>query len=648
MRFKKYSIYMFAACLAMLIAAPTYYEILPYLDSSSKNGEVNLKTESKLKLFYSLPIITEVSGPGRPKTSIKIPKNVTSLDSITLQLSETELAVFTDKNNSVEIEELDNSVKKVSVLNSNGIEIISKEFSFDLNSKDKNTENQNGSLKLDTSSSTKNRLEVNGLVLSVAENETNLPNRDSSSKKVTSENNKPIVERVLLIEAGEAINVNPVDLKNKTISIVFAKDSMTPLAVIALTGTTFNQVASGSRTLSEVTTSVPANRSESGKPGVDPIKPINPISNNTPMPSVTPKKKKCHRLGVCRLNGTGKDCTSDLECSDNKPHYACDPLLNICTLKAGLPEDTCNPRDPKACKPLRCNQNGQCTKDGIGAECETSEHCKYRCNDSQKCVPGGLNGSGKTCNDHSECSSPTPSPKPTNSIRGVPTNTPSYILNQKRSKLSEDDTKENSDDHTQVSKDREEVQYVPNLEWVNSVSIGSRGSTFGLSDAPVKIEVYQDINCGMCKRSFMNYYEKIFKDYVSTGKVKFVFKEFPLIQNEYELKVAYAAKCSGDQNKYLKYLSKLYQGTYKKTETDLTIKEVDSYLIGLANDIGLDEFSFKSCLASKEIKKQVESDISDGESKKVEGTPTFFLNGEELVGPPSHEIFSKLIEENFQ
>ncbi len=132
----------------------------------------------------------------------------------------------------------------------------------------------------------------------------------------------------------------------------------------------------------------------------------------------------------------------------------------------------------------------------------------------------------------------------------------------------------------------------------------------------------------------------LFKQYVDTGQVAFEYKHAAFLGQE-SIWAAQAAECAADQGKFWQYHDLLFsrqagenQGTFTKDK-----------LVGFATELGLDMTRFQSCLQNDQTLGRVQADISEGEQAGVRGTPTFFINGQALVGAQPIEAFQKAIDQ---
>ncbi|RHJ82908.1 DsbA family protein [Parabacteroides sp. AM08-6] len=143
----------------------------------------------------------------------------------------------------------------------------------------------------------------------------------------------------------------------------------------------------------------------------------------------------------------------------------------------------------------------------------------------------------------------------------------------------------------------------------------------GPADAPVELIEYADYQCPYCKKAFY-----IVKDIQQKmgDKLKFVFRNFPLTDvHQYAVHAALAAEAASGQDKFWEMHDILLEN---QRELD------DAHLIEYAREIGLDVHLFEKDFGKDEYFQKVKSDYESGEKNGVEGTPTFFVNGQRFEG----------------
>ncbi len=158
----------------------------------------------------------------------------------------------------------------------------------------------------------------------------------------------------------------------------------------------------------------------------------------------------------------------------------------------------------------------------------------------------------------------------------------------------------------------------------------------GDSNAPVTMIEFSDYECPFCGRYFQQTYPQIVKEYVDAGKVKIVFRDFPLSFHENAQKAAEAAECAGEQGKYWEMHDRLF-----KNQDALEVNSLKQY----AKELGLNTKTFDNCLDSGKMASEIQKDFEDGQDAGVSGTPAFFINGISITGAQPFEEFKKIIEQ---
>jgi protein-disulfide isomerase len=160
----------------------------------------------------------------------------------------------------------------------------------------------------------------------------------------------------------------------------------------------------------------------------------------------------------------------------------------------------------------------------------------------------------------------------------------------------------------------------------------------GSNNAPVTIIEFSDFQCPFCARAVIGAQAampQVEEKYIKTGKVKLVFRDYPLPFHENAQKAAEASECAYEQNKFWEYHDKLFTNQEKLAVTDLK---------KYAADLGLNAAKFNSCLDSGKMADEVKKDFADGQKAGVDGTPTFFVNGTKIVGAQPFSAFEQIIE----
>ena len=157
----------------------------------------------------------------------------------------------------------------------------------------------------------------------------------------------------------------------------------------------------------------------------------------------------------------------------------------------------------------------------------------------------------------------------------------------------------------------------------------------GDENAPVTIIEFSEYECPFCKRYVDETYPLILRDYVDTGKAKYVFRDFPLSFHPNAFPAALASECAHEQGKFWEYHDLLFAN-----QDSLGIDNYKEW----AKELGLNTAQFDACLDSEKYADEVEADMADGQRYGVTGTPAFFINGKLISGAQPYDVFVQAIE----
>ena len=178
------------------------------------------------------------------------------------------------------------------------------------------------------------------------------------------------------------------------------------------------------------------------------------------------------------------------------------------------------------------------------------------------------------------------------------------------------------------------VQPTPTPVPRQNVSVG-QGASWGSTDAKVTIVEFSDFQCPFCEMFYADTYQLIQKQY--GDKVRFVFRQFPIAAiHPYALGAALASECALEQGKFWEYHDTLFINQSSLTKEAL-LKYADQVKIP-------DTKQFAQCLDSQKYLSKIQSDLQEGAGYSVQGTPTFFINGNILVGAQPFANFAAAID----
>lgn len=164
---------------------------------------------------------------------------------------------------------------------------------------------------------------------------------------------------------------------------------------------------------------------------------------------------------------------------------------------------------------------------------------------------------------------------------------------------------------------------------------GQRDVILGDANAKVTIIEYGDYQCPFCARFFETTEQSIRDNYVKTGKVKMVFRNFQFLGAESEL-AGQAAECAKDQNNFWAYYDAIYQAEGKDgKENNGNMNK--AFFVELAKNAGLDVDKFTSCYDSGKYADTVKQSTQDAAALGINSTPTIFVNGQQVAGAQPFE-----------
>jgi protein-disulfide isomerase len=167
-----------------------------------------------------------------------------------------------------------------------------------------------------------------------------------------------------------------------------------------------------------------------------------------------------------------------------------------------------------------------------------------------------------------------------------------------------------------------------NIEISNSPALGN-------PDAPITIVEFSDFQCPFCSRFHSQAYQQIKSQY--GDKVRFVFKHFPLDSLHPAASFsANASECANEQGKFWEYHDQLFIN-----QADLSRAAILRYAQAV-NIADMDQFT--ACVDSGKYDTKVQADLLEGEGLGINGTPTFFINGQPIIGAQPFRVFQAQID----
>ena len=163
----------------------------------------------------------------------------------------------------------------------------------------------------------------------------------------------------------------------------------------------------------------------------------------------------------------------------------------------------------------------------------------------------------------------------------------------------------------------------------------------GSSSAPVTVYEMSDFQCPYCRRFALETFRSLEKEYISPGKVRWVFVNFPLTSiHANAVAAAATAVCAGHQNAFWPVHDLLYQ--YQETWTPL--KEPGPFFVSLADSVGISKSKLVECVKDPATEAEIRYEAEGAERAGASSTPTFYIEGGLLTGAHPLPVFRQVLD----
>ena len=165
--------------------------------------------------------------------------------------------------------------------------------------------------------------------------------------------------------------------------------------------------------------------------------------------------------------------------------------------------------------------------------------------------------------------------------------------------------------------------------------------TKGSSKAPVTVYEMSDFQCPYCRQFVEETFPRLERDYIATGKVRWVFINYPLTSvHQHAAAAAQLGMCAAQQQGFWK----MHDLLFKYQETWAPLKEPGPFFVSLADSAGLSKPVLLSCLDSPETLNSVRADAEGAARSGATSTPTFYIEGGLLEGALPIEVFRQVLD----
>ena len=177
-----------------------------------------------------------------------------------------------------------------------------------------------------------------------------------------------------------------------------------------------------------------------------------------------------------------------------------------------------------------------------------------------------------------------------------------------------------------------------------STITGNAPPALGDDGAPITLVEFGDYQCHFCNRFFHDTEASIVENYVETGKVRIVFKDYTIIGPD-SVSAANAARCAADQGMFWEY----HDALYENWDGENTGWASPDMLAALAAGMGLDAGAWGSCMSEMAHAADIEASNADARALGLDGTPAFFIVGPDgrishIPGAQPYEVFAEVFE----
>jgi protein-disulfide isomerase len=174
----------------------------------------------------------------------------------------------------------------------------------------------------------------------------------------------------------------------------------------------------------------------------------------------------------------------------------------------------------------------------------------------------------------------------------------------------------------------------------DTIDLRRIGYAVGEADAPVTVFEFSDFGCRFCAMFSAGSFPELQRDYVATGKVRWVFVPFVMGMFPNSAEAARAGECAGEQEKFWQMKSRVYANQNEWNAS----RNAAKVFAGYAKEIGLDEARFASCYRENRAGARTRVNNRAADALRVRATPSFFINGRLVEGALPIEQFRMLLD----
>ncbi len=177
-----------------------------------------------------------------------------------------------------------------------------------------------------------------------------------------------------------------------------------------------------------------------------------------------------------------------------------------------------------------------------------------------------------------------------------------------------------------------------------SLLLDNSSPTLGSTNATITMVEFGDYQCFYCNKFYHETESDLVKNYVDTGKVKLIFKDYTIIGQD-SVNAAHAAHCAQEKGKFWEYHDKLYDQWNGENTGWASSKN----LLEFAKQVGISDEDFNSCMSDARYGSVIQNSLSDAKTLGLTGTPDFFIIGSDksvtkVVGAQPFDVFDEIFK----
>jgi protein-disulfide isomerase len=170
-------------------------------------------------------------------------------------------------------------------------------------------------------------------------------------------------------------------------------------------------------------------------------------------------------------------------------------------------------------------------------------------------------------------------------------------------------------------------------------SLSSR--TKGRADAPVTVYEMSDFQCPFCRRFWVESFPAIEKEYINTGKVRWIFINYPLVSiHPNAVPAAELAMCAGRAGKFWE----AHDLVFRTQKVWAPLKDPGPFLASLLDSLKLKRATVIQCLEKGETRAEIQSDVEGSIKSGAQSTPTFYIEGGLMLGAQPVQLFRQVLD----